>query len=111
MADHLLQRLVANLEILDRRPREMCRDCADNDGVCPNSGLDCDMDALLNEARQAIAALTPGSAAGVGEVTDAEVERASLAYEVALDGEVYGPDVPRIAMRAALLAARDGGVK
>lgn len=50
----------------------------------------------------------PTPSAGVG-VTEAMVERASLAYEIQLDGEVYGPEVPRIAMHAALTAALEGG--
>jgi hypothetical protein len=33
------------------------------------------------------------------------VERASLAYEAEVDGNVYGPEAPRLAMRAALEAA------
>lgn len=46
------------------------------------------------------------------EVDAAMVERAALAYEIEVDGEVYSADVPRIAMRAALKAAltpTDGG--
>jgi hypothetical protein len=45
--------------------------------------------------------LAPG-----GDVTAEMVERASLAYEVEVDGNVHSPDVPRIAMRGALEAAR-----
>lgn len=46
-------------------------------------------------------------------VDDAMVERACRAYEVAMDGEVFRPEVPEIAMRAALLAAyqHDNGGK
>jgi hypothetical protein len=44
-------------------------------------------------------------AAAPGALNAAMVERASLAYEVAMDGEVYRPEVPRIAMEAALTAA------
>lgn len=46
-------------------------------------------------------------------VDDAMVERACRAYEVAMDGEVFRPEVPEIAMRIALLAAyqQDNGGK
>lgn len=39
------------------------------------------------------------------KVTNAMVERACIAYEVALEGAVYGPEAPESAMRAALEAA------
>jgi len=38
-------------------------------------------------------------------VSEAAVEAAGLAYEVELEGAVYGPGVPRESMRAALTAA------
>jgi hypothetical protein len=57
-----------------------------------------------NRLCAAIKALTPPAAAP-GALNAAMVERASLAYEVAMDGEVYRPEVPRIAMEAALTAA------
>ena len=44
------------LEILNRRPRPMCRDCADENGTCPSSGLPCDMSAVIRNARNALAA-------------------------------------------------------
>lgn len=50
----LLGRLVVNVEILDKRPRSICRDCADYNGVCP-SGLDCDISALTKELRALLA--------------------------------------------------------
>jgi hypothetical protein len=64
---------------------------------------------ILADAATALASGASPEAVGVDEEM---VERASLAYEVALDGEVYGPDVPRVAMRSALkaaLAAQGGG--
>lgn len=51
----VVERLIANVEILDQRPRPMCRDCADCNGVC-DSGLDCDIPALVEEARAMLAA-------------------------------------------------------
>lgn len=44
------------------------------------------------------------------KVTNAMVERACIAYEVALEGAVYGPEAPEFAMRAALEAALAGDV-
>ena len=49
-----LTRAVECLEILNKRPRPMCRDCADHDGVCPSDGLDCNMSALFKAAREAL---------------------------------------------------------
>ena len=51
----VVERLIANVEIFDERPRPMCRDCADRNGIC-ESGLDCDIRALVKEARAMIAA-------------------------------------------------------
>lgn len=51
----VVERLIANVEILDQRPRSMCRDCADCNGVC-ESGLDCDIPRLIEEARAMLAA-------------------------------------------------------
>lgn len=42
------------LEILNRRPRPMCRDCADENGTCPSSGLPCDIGAVIRDARAAL---------------------------------------------------------
>lgn len=50
----LLERATANLSLLDARPRSVCRDCADYNGVCP-SGLDCDISALTKELRALLA--------------------------------------------------------
>ena len=47
----ILSRLIANLEILNERPRPQCRDCADCFGVCTSSGLDCDMQELIEKAK------------------------------------------------------------
>lgn len=44
------------LEILDKRQRPLCRDCADECGTCPTSGLVCDMRGLIAEARALLAA-------------------------------------------------------
>lgn len=67
-ANTVLSRAIDCLEILDKRPRPMCRDCADECGVCPNGGLECDMRKLIADARAAIAppvaaasAATPGA--------------------------------------------------
>lgn len=49
---HTLRRLIECAEKLDARPRPMCRDCADEDGVCPNSGLECDMRKLFADAKR-----------------------------------------------------------
>lgn len=49
-------RVLDCLEILNARPRPMCRDCADcsNDGVCSNDGLNCSMTGLITKARAII---------------------------------------------------------
>ena len=49
------------LEILNRRPRPMCRDCADENGTCPGSGLPCDMVAVIRDARAALAGAAQGA--------------------------------------------------
>ena len=54
--DVALVRAVDCLEILNKRPRPMCRDCADHDGICPSGGMDCDMRTLIAKARTALAA-------------------------------------------------------
>lgn len=51
----LLERAATNLSLLDSRPRSMCRDCADCNGVCHTTGLDCDVGALTNELRALLA--------------------------------------------------------
>lgn len=63
---HTLRRVIECAEILDKRPRPMCRDCADKNGTCPNSGLECDMrklfaaaKALHNKLAQPTATATP----------------------------------------------------
>lgn len=48
---HTLRRLIECAEILDKRPRPMCRDCADENGTCPNGGLECDMRKLFADAK------------------------------------------------------------
>jgi len=53
-----LTRAIDCLEILDKRPRPMCRDCADEDGTCPHGGLECDMRGLIKDARAIIAEST-----------------------------------------------------
>lgn len=50
----LLDRAIANLSLLDARPRSLCRDCADYNGVCPG-GLDCDISALVTKLRALLA--------------------------------------------------------
>lgn len=51
----LLTRAINCLEILDKRPRPMCRDCADCEGICCNDGLDCNMRKLIADCRSIIA--------------------------------------------------------
>jgi hypothetical protein len=48
---HTLRRLIECAGKLDERPRPMCRDCGDENGTCPNSGLECDMRKLLSNAK------------------------------------------------------------
>jgi hypothetical protein len=54
--DARLSRAIDCLQILAARPRPLCRDCADADGVCPTTGLDCDLPRLMADARAALAA-------------------------------------------------------
>lgn len=49
---HTLRRLIECAEKLNERPRPMCRDCADENGTCPNSGLECDMGKLFADAKR-----------------------------------------------------------
>lgn len=58
---HTITRAAECLDILNGRPRPMCRDCADENGICPNGGLDCDMRKLIAHVR-AIAAAPSASA-------------------------------------------------
>lgn len=51
--DAALRVAIDALEILDRRPRPLCRDCADENGTCPTSGLPCDMGKCIADARAA----------------------------------------------------------
>ena len=53
-----LKTAIDSLEILDRRPRPMCRDCPDENGTCPGSGLPCDMRTTIKDARSALASLS-----------------------------------------------------
>jgi hypothetical protein len=62
-----LRRLIECAEILDKRPRPMCRDCADEAGACPNSGLECDMCALLAKNKALYNRLAAPSAPGTPE--------------------------------------------
>lgn len=52
-----LKRVIECAEILNKRPHPMCRDCADEDGICPHDGLSCDMRKLFADARAELAAL------------------------------------------------------
>ena len=54
--------------------------------------------AAIRDAAEALESRAP-------VVSEAAVEAAGLAYEVELEGAVYGPGVPRESMRAALTAA------
>lgn len=71
VAPEALKMAIDALEILDRRPRPMCRDCADEDGTCPSSGLPCDMGATIRNARDALA--THPAAGAVHGPTEAPV--------------------------------------
>ncbi len=44
--------------VLDKRPRPACRDCADEAGRCPSTGLACDMRKLFVDSRAVIERLT-----------------------------------------------------
>lgn len=63
---YTLRRVIECAETLNERPRPMCRDCADENGTCPNSGLECDMRKLFADAkalhdRLAVQGATSGS--------------------------------------------------
>ncbi len=60
---YTLRRLIECAEELDKRPRPMCRDCADENGTCQNGGLECDMRKLFADARTLLARLTAVGAA------------------------------------------------
>jgi hypothetical protein len=50
---YTLRRLIECAEALDKRPRPLCRDCADEDGTCPNGDkLECDMGKLFADAKR-----------------------------------------------------------
>ncbi|MRW88804.1 hypothetical protein GJ699_02260 [Duganella sp. FT80W] len=77
---HLLHTVIDCCEILNKRPRPMCRDCADEDGTCPHGGLQCDMDKLFADARAILAtsqsapvAFVPGGVQALADVTGQSV--------------------------------------
>ncbi len=66
------------LEILNRRPRPVCRDCADENGTCPGSGLPCDMLAVIRNARFALAAPTAAVGASAHKSSTALAQACDL---------------------------------
>lgn len=52
----ILSRAIDCLALLAARPRPLCRECGDNNGRCPTTGLDCDLPKLIADARAALAA-------------------------------------------------------
>ncbi|MGD1323551.1 hypothetical protein ACNHE5_01085 [Pandoraea pnomenusa] len=78
----VLSRAIDCLEILNKRPSPLCRDCADNFGTCPHTGLACNMAALIKKARAALSA--DGGEAGLYRWLRAKVyadrDRNGLAY-------------------------------
>jgi len=66
------------LEILNDRPRPLCRDCADCDGTCPNDGLPCDMGRMMNEAAIELAAVNAPIATRDATIAELRAERAAL---------------------------------
>jgi hypothetical protein len=71
-----LKRVIECAEILNKRPRPMCRDCADECGVCPHDGLDCDMRKLFADARAELAAV-PSAPTEAPSVRDSALEEAA----------------------------------
>lgn len=76
-----LLKAIDALEVLNRRPRPMCRDCADENGTCPGSGLPCDMSAVIRNARASLTTPSKEPAGAVatiwyrgGEVEDLEAD-------------------------------------
>lgn len=101
----VVERLIANVEILDQRPRPICRDCADCNGVC-DSGLDCDIRALVEEARAMLAApiaqtATQGWKLVPVKLTQAMREAFNSSYERYEDGHGECPDSQWSAMLRA----------
>lgn len=84
-----LKRAIDCLEILDKRPRPMCRDCADEDGTCPTDSLDCDMRKLIADTRAILAAAAPQAQdmePSDGEIYEAYSKRADpVAHQAALN--------------------------
>jgi len=70
---HTLRRLIECAEKLDERPRPMCRDCADEDGTCPNSGLECDMGKLFANAKTLHNKLAAHAASSVAAPVESEL--------------------------------------
>lgn len=52
-----LRTIINAVRILSQRPRPLCRDCADEDGTCPTSGLPCDLPAAIVAAEGALGVL------------------------------------------------------
>ncbi len=86
-----LSRAIDCLEILNKRPRPMCRDCADEDGTCQHGGLACDMRGLIAESRACIAQAAPaGDAVAVlpKELVERVIARLSTAQIFPLAAEL-----------------------
>lgn len=93
-----LRRLIECAEILNKRPRPMCRDCGDEDGTCPNSGLECDMRTLLAKNKALYNRLAAPSAPGTPEApsTVDDVERLMIEHRIAVTPEYEGGFVAAI---------------
>ncbi|WP_374347711.1 hypothetical protein [Chitinimonas sp.] len=50
-----IERAAVNLELFNARPRPLCRDCADSNGIC-SDGHDCDVPTLTKSLRAMLAA-------------------------------------------------------
>ena len=92
---YTLRRLIECAEKLNERPRPMCRDCADENGTCPNSGLECDMPKLFADAKalhnKLVQGQSPATIAAGQEAANAKDAVNSLHNQMAYIAS-YDPD-------------------
>jgi hypothetical protein len=104
MPNHIqaLRTIIAVARILDQRPRPKCRDCADENGTCPGTGLPCDLSAAFKAADDALAALSHARSVAPGGLTDEQIESV---WDKLLRTHGQHSREGRIAIARAILAA------
>lgn len=118
---HTLRRLIECAEVLNTRPRPMCRDCADENETCPNSGLECDMRKLFADAKAlhnklASPATAPAPVSGMPDLAamravlqqfvDHHTKPAGLTLETVIDKKCFGEFLENIESSEKAIVAK-----